>query len=248
MNKNKNIARRVFFWIVFVLFVVVATCCSLFYWGIEMLQTPMNALTAAGDELPEVKSIIALFAMIKQGISWYGVLGACLFFFLAVSLLWLPIRKHFKTTAQQVAPPSKAKKSKGQEMAEKKEQDKRLFLYLLSVLQREGRLMDFFSEDLAPFEDAQIGAAVRSIHETCKKVVDKTLTPVPVIDDEEGASITVPSGFDPSAIKLVGNVSGEPPFTGVLRHRGWQAKKVELPTLTNVQNALIISPAEVEIS
>jgi len=123
----------------------------------------------------------------------------------------------------------------------------RLFLHLLSVLQREGRLVDFFSEDLNLYEDAQIGGAVRAIHENCKKVVSKSLTLEAVIDRSEGEEIRVEPGFDPDAIKLTGNVTGEPPFTGILRHKGWRTRKLELPALSGVQDARIIAPAEVEI-
>jgi len=114
---------------------------------------------------------------------------------------------------------------------EKELNDRRLFLHLLSALQKDGRLVDFFSEDLSLYEDSQIGVAVRNIHESCKKVLDKYLEPVAVIDKAEGDEITIPENFDPGAIKLTGNVTGEPPFRGILRHKGWQAKKIDMPTL-----------------
>lgn len=123
----------------------------------------------------------------------------------------------------------------------------RLFLYLVSLFQREGRLLDFLSEDLDLYQDEQIGAAVRSIHANCRKVMDKNLAPAPVLDQEEGGEVVVPEGFDPAAIKLTGNVTGDPPFKGRLRHKGWRAKRLELPTLTEIQNVKIIAPAEVEV-
>ena len=127
------------------------------------------------------------------------------------------------------------------------ESNKRFYLHLLAVLQREGRLVDFFNEDLSQYEDAQIGAAVRSIQENCKNSLKKYLKPKAVIDQNEGDSISIPPGFDPNAIKLTGNVTGEPPFQGVLRHRGWRASRFDLPTLSTVQDLSIIAPAEVEI-
>ncbi len=138
----------------------------------------------------------------------------------------------------------------GESSAEKKERlknDKRMFLHLISVLQREGRLLDFFSEDLDEYEDDQIGAAVRSIHENCKKVMDKYLTSGTVLDGEEDDEITIQPDFDPSAIKLTGNVAGDPPFKGVVRHRGWKAIKLDMPTLSGDRDPSIIAPAEVEI-
>jgi len=68
-----------------------------------------------------------------------------------------------------------------------------------------------------------------------------------VIDRSEGEEIQVEPGFDPDAIKLTGNVTGEPPFKGILRHKGWRTRKLELLALSGGQDARIIAPAEVEI-
>ena len=108
--------------------------------------------------------------------------------------------------------------------------------------------MDFLHEDLDGFDDAQIGSAVRSIHAGCRQLVQEYLNPVPVMDQHEGAVVEVPVDFDPGVIKLTGNVVGEPPFNGILRHKGWQVGKMNLPTLSGRQNAKIIAPAEVEIT
>ena len=120
-------------------------------------------------------------------------------------------------------------------------------MHLFSVFQREGRLMDFLQEDLSPFEDGQIGAAARSIHENCKKTVDRYFSPEPVMKQAEGETVEIAAGFDQHAVKLVGNVVGQPPFTGVLRHRGWQLRAISLPKLSAAENPNIIAPAEVEI-
>ncbi|WP_231714050.1 DUF2760 domain-containing protein [Desulfosarcina ovata] len=129
----------------------------------------------------------------------------------------------------------------------RKSHEKRLFVHLFSVLQREGRLMDFFQEDLSLYEDGQIGAAVRGIHENCRKTVERYLKPEPVMSQAEGETVEIDAGFDAHAIKLVGNVVGEPPFKGVLRHRGWQLRTFALPDLSEVENPNIIAPAEVEV-
>lgn len=126
-------------------------------------------------------------------------------------------------------------------------QQRRYYLHLLSVLQREGRLVDFLKEDLGPYSDDQVGAAVRSIHENCKKSLEKHLSPKSVMDKNEGEQVIVPADFDSSSIKLTGNVTGEPPFKGILRHRGWRAGKLELPVLTGSGDSKTIAPAEVEI-
>jgi hypothetical protein len=119
---------------------------------------------------------------------------------------------------------------------------------LLAVLQREGRLIDFIREDIGEYSDAQVGAAVRSIHASCRKVLDEHLALEPVRSEDEGARVLVESGFDASAVRLTGNVSGKPPFRGVLRHRGWRTRRVELPADPASQDPTIVAPAEVEIS
>ncbi|NOT56036.1 MAG: DUF2760 domain-containing protein [Deltaproteobacteria bacterium] len=119
---------------------------------------------------------------------------------------------------------------------------------LLGLLQREGRLVDFLREDIQSYEDEQVGAAVRAIHESCRQVLSEHLTLEPVLSGNEGDDVTVPKDFDPSAIRLTGNVSGEPPFRGTLRHSGWRATQVKLPSQPSGQDPKIVAPAEVEIS
>ena len=121
-----------------------------------------------------------------------------------------------------------------------------LALRLLATLQEEGRLVDFFTEDITPYSDEQIGAATRGIHESCRKALKLAVTVEPVMPGEEGATVTVPAGFDPAAIRLGGAVSGAPPFTGVLRHSGWRATSVNLPKRSG-NDPQVIAPAEVEI-
>ena len=54
-------------------------------------------------------------------------------------------------------------------------------------------------------------------------------------------------GTDPARVKVVGNVAGSPPFRGVLRHRGWEATRVELPPLP-ATGRTVVAPAEVEVA
>lgn len=120
-------------------------------------------------------------------------------------------------------------------------------LFVLSMLQREGRFIDFLQEDVAGFSDADVGAAARVVHEGCRKVVRQYLTLEPVRTESEGASINVPSGFDAQRIRLTGNVAGQPPFTGALRHHGWIAKDVKFPAVPEAMDPRVLAPAEVEL-
>jgi hypothetical protein len=121
-------------------------------------------------------------------------------------------------------------------------------LRVLAVLQRDGRLVDFLEEEIDAYTDAQIGAAVRDIHRGCRKSLHDYLTIEPVINAAEEERVTVPTDFDPAAIRLVGNVNGAPPFQGVLKHHGWRVRSVHLPVLPVARDdSSVLSPAEVEI-
>lgn len=119
---------------------------------------------------------------------------------------------------------------------------------MLSLLQREGRLVDFLQEDLSTYDDAQIGAAVRNVHAGCKQTLNQYVTVEPIFDGREGNEVTVPAGFDANAIRLTGNVVGDPPFKGVLRHRGWRVAAINLPKrLTRSGGESIVAMAEIEV-
>jgi hypothetical protein len=119
---------------------------------------------------------------------------------------------------------------------------------MLALLQRDGRLIDFLAENIFPYPDEQLGAAVRTIHESCRQVLERYVKLEPVLNSDEDQSVIVQAGFDPAAIKLIGNVAGEPPVRGVLRHKGWRVKEVNLPPLPQGAGRMVIAPAEVELS
>lgn len=120
-------------------------------------------------------------------------------------------------------------------------------LQLLGLLQQEARFIDFLQEDIAAHGDADIGAAVRVVHEGCRKVLKQHLELEPVRTEQEGARLALPKGYDASAIRVSGNIVGEPPFNGTLIHRGWRVTRINLPKLAEGHDAGILAPAEVEL-
>lgn len=118
---------------------------------------------------------------------------------------------------------------------------------MLALLQRDGRLIDFLTEDVAPYPDAQLGAAVRSVHESSRQVLERYVKLEPVIASDEDQPVTLQAGFDPASIKVIGNATGKPPLRGLLRHRGWRATQVNLPSLPEGSGRSVVAPAEVEI-
>jgi hypothetical protein len=121
-------------------------------------------------------------------------------------------------------------------------------LQLLSMLQREGRLVDFLQEDVASFPDADVGAAARIVHEGCRKVIRQYLALEPVLPQSEGDAVNVPTGFDAQRIRLTGNVAGQPPYTGALKHHGWMTTAVKFPSTSPALDPRVLAPAEVELS
>jgi hypothetical protein len=121
-------------------------------------------------------------------------------------------------------------------------------LRLLALLQQDGRFLDFIAEDIDGYSDEQVGGAVRSIHAGCRKALQERVELGRILSDEDGSTVVVDKGFDPAAIRLTGNVAGEPPFRGTLQHGGWRAAKVTLPESPAGVDPHIIAPAEVEIA
>ena len=155
---------------------------------------------------------------------------------LAVVVAFLPSRPGAPPAREPAAPPPPPAEPPGTEA-----------LGLLGLLQEQGRFVDFVTEDLAPYPDEQIGAAVRGIHEGCRKALDERVALEPVLRAAEGEMVTIEGGFDPAAIRLTGKVGGGPPFRGVLRHAGWRVTRATFPA-RHGRDPHLIAPAEVEIA
>ena len=119
-------------------------------------------------------------------------------------------------------------------------------LQILTILQRDSRVVDFLMEDIASYSDDQVGAAVRELHDQCRDSLARYVTLQPVIDGVEGTPVKAPSG-DTHVVRFIGNVPATPPSGGTLRHKGWRAAKVDLPALAAKEDTTIIAPAEIEI-
>jgi hypothetical protein len=120
-------------------------------------------------------------------------------------------------------------------------------LQILSLLQQNGRLIDFLQEDITAFSDQEVGAAARLVHQGCRQTLEEYLAIRPVREEQEGARLTLEAGFDASMVRLTGNVVGEAPFTGTLVHRGWRATAVRLPQVAAGHDLKILTAAEVEL-
>jgi hypothetical protein len=104
-------------------------------------------------------------------------------------------------------------------------------------------------DDIARYSDAQVGAAGRVLHEGCRAALLEHFGIRPIRQESEGSKVTTPPHYAPDDYRLVGRISGEPPFTGTLVHHGWKAEWVKLPRLatTGADRLPTIAPAEVEV-
>jgi hypothetical protein len=120
-------------------------------------------------------------------------------------------------------------------------------LRMLALLQEEARLVDFLLEDISGASDAQIGQAVREVHRKAQAALRQHAVIETVLSGNEGDTTTVPRGFDPSAVRVVGNVTGEPPFTGQIQHPGWRVRELKLAPPPQGADEFVLQPAEVQI-
>jgi hypothetical protein len=116
-----------------------------------------------------------------------------------------------------------------------------------ALLQEKGRFIDFLMEDIASYDDTQVGAAARVIHQGCRQVLQENFNITAISESEEGSQITVPAGYAKEQYRMVGQLSGDPPFTGTLIHKGWKTEFVKLPRIVETQRLPTLAPAEVEL-
>jgi len=150
---------------------------------------------------------------------------------------------------EKLVPPTSAKTTS--EKATSSRQGQSEAITLLAALQREARFLDFIMEKLDAYDDAQVGAAARTVHDECAAVIERFFNVQPLRGESEMSQITVESP-DAALVQLVGDisgsVSGNAPYTGRLTHCGWIAEKCELPQWSGTPDtAMVLAPAEVEV-
>ena len=119
----------------------------------------------------------------------------------------------------------------------------------LGMLQEKGRLVDFLMDDINAYNDAQVGVAARVVHAGGKGVLQECFSIHPVRTEQEGSRVQVPAGYSADEYRLVGKITGQAPFSGVLVHRGWKTDTVNLPQVLHTATGRLpaIAPVEVEL-
>ena len=119
----------------------------------------------------------------------------------------------------------------------------------LAIFQERGRLIDFLMDDITTYDDAQVGAAARVVHQGCKAALQEHVRIGPIREESEGSSVTISAGYAADEYRLIGKISGPGPFSGTLLHHGWKIDSVNLPRLVRADPERLptIAPAEVEL-
>jgi hypothetical protein len=158
-----------------------------------------------------------------------------------------PAKEPAKTAPESSAPAAPSAGQAGLTDSERQAACHRGGIALLGILQREGRLLDFLMENIDGYADAQVGAAVRDIHRGCRKALNEHIKPKAIRSEADESVVRVEAGYDASQLRLIGRVTGRPPFEGTLRHHGWRATEIRLSDIPAGHDASVICPAEVEI-
>ena len=103
-------------------------------------------------------------------------------------------------------------------LKEKKDNEDHV-LTLLSLLQENGRLLDFLMDDITSYSDEQVGAASRVVHQGCVKVLKDYFAIVPVASEEEGSEITLSAAHKNAAYRMVGEGELSELSAGRLLHK-----------------------------
>ena len=257
MKKKRHVFQKILGrWIWFGVLVLCMAVCSFYYAGIVFIEPKLAELNTLQNTTLSGQAIVERLLFDLTQTMGIVLPVICIVLMMLGMMFRLMVGRSFERHVKPTLPASQkgaTQKGKSVKVTEKivyrvdKNREKLLYFNLLSAFQREGQWVDFLNEDLELYEDDQIGAAVRNIHQNCKKVLDSHFSLLPVLKQDQGEEITLESGFSPDMIKLVGNVQGKPPFSGVIRHKGWKIQKMDIPDFSGEQNLDILAPAEVEI-
>jgi hypothetical protein len=197
-------------------------------------------------------SVVAVLIIVLNALllipatSAYTVPIALLGLLLALFVLILSFRAGAKATPPSIGAPAPVPATLPPPVTATNQAETEIVAFF-ALLQDKGRLVDFLMEDLTAFDDARVGAAARVVHQGCGEVLKEYFKITSVSEAEEGSQVVVPAGYASDQYRMIGKLSGNPPFTGKLVHKGWKTEYVKLPRSTKTDRLPAIAPAEVEI-
>ncbi|MDQ8193909.1 DUF2760 domain-containing protein [Coraliomargarita sp. SDUM461004] len=197
-----------------------------------------------------VLASLPAFAENAQGLLYLAIAVALLGCVLALTLQQTAVAE--PVTVPEAAPAPVAPETPRPDLQKIPEQNAEVQVaQLLGLLQEKGRFLDFVMDDIKSYPDAQIAAAARFVHQGCQTVMKHNFNIEPVATTAENQPITLEPTFDRNEYRLTGKVEGEPPYQGVLKHKGWKTTSVHLPKVlgerARASGTHLLVAAEVEV-
>jgi uncharacterized protein DUF2760 len=197
--------------------------------------------------VPIAAALIAVLnaLLLIPAMTAYAIPVAALALLLAIAVLAFSLFER-RETAQPPPPPVAAKPPPRPPPERRAEAEVVAFI---GLLQEKGRLVDFLMDDVSLYDDSRVGAAARVVHFGCRDVLQEHFKVTPISDAEEGSQVMIPENYSVDEYRLMGKITGNPPFRGVLLHKGWKTESVKLPRIikTGEKRLPSIAPALVEI-
>ena len=122
-------------------------------------------------------------------------------------------------------------------------------LELLATLQREARFIDFIKESLDNINDADVGAAARSVHDRCSSVLERCFEIRSLANVQEGDSLTlsIEEASNRTRFQFTGGIKEDSTVSGLVVHSGWVAQKCSTPRWSGAKDdELVLAPVVVE--
>ncbi len=196
--------------------------------------------------IPITAALIAVLnaLLLIPAMSTYTMPIAALGLLLAIAIIALSF-VHSPETPAPAPPPVVAKPPPPQPEPQAEAE----VVAFLGLLQEKGRLVDFLMDDVTLYDDSRVGAAARVVHFGCRDVLQEHFKVTPIANAEEGSQVMIPEGYAVDEYRLMGKVTGNPPFRGILLHKGWKTESVKLPRIikTGEKRLSSIAPALVEM-
>jgi hypothetical protein len=150
--------------------------------------------------------------------------------------------------AEAASKPIEAAQTKDPEDITLKQDEKNIDgVFLLSLFQKQGRLVDFLQQDITSFSNAELGEAARVVHDGCARILGDYLIIKSIRIEEEGTLVNVEADYNLSEVTLTGNLHGSAPYRGELLHHGWKITGQNLPEQLDQKSRFIVQPAEIEV-
>ena len=168
------------FWIITIFILLLTACVNIgIYQVINWLKIYFHGDAGNDVLIKNISNFMEYLQLISNHFYTWVVPAVLCLFLLIGCIIWMILRSSTAKIFIESQVGSQGNKLKNKSKKDfvdqriEQERKRRLFLHSLSVLQRDGRLLDFFGEDLSLYDDEQIGAAVRSVQEDCKKTIKK---------------------------------------------------------------------------